>query len=114
MSFIIFTGESNSKCETVDGPKVGQSCVFPFVYQGQIYEKCILKNFNVPWCSTKTDINGEHLKGNWGICHYECDKEDGMILSYLNFTFCTKRTLIPYIKLSTEKYHFMMFSGRTS
>lgn len=26
----------------------------------------------IPWCSTKTDENGNHLKGNWGNCGSDC------------------------------------------
>ena len=27
---------------------------------------------NKPWCSTKVDRNGKHVKGNWGSCETNC------------------------------------------
>jgi len=27
---------------------------------------------NKPWCSTKVDKNGKHVKGNWGSCETNC------------------------------------------
>ena len=48
------------------------TCVFPFTVQGTTYYSCTY-DFNFitghkPWCSTKTDANGKHKSGNWGVC----------------------------------------------
>ena len=47
----------------------GQACVFPFVYDGQSYTKCITDdNQGVPWCATVADWNSATNTGNWGNC----------------------------------------------
>ena len=53
--------------------KLNTACVFPFTVQGNTFYSCTYEfNFltrnQKPWCSTKTDENGKHLDGNWGVC----------------------------------------------
>ena len=53
--------------------KLNAACVFPFTVQGNTFYSCTYEfNFltrnQKPWCSTKTDENGKHLDGNWGVC----------------------------------------------
>ena len=65
------------KCRTSQGyqnkGKLDTACVFPFTVQGNTYCTCTY-DFNSmtlhqkPWCSTKTDENGKHVSGNWGVC----------------------------------------------
>jgi hypothetical protein len=53
-----------------------QQCVFPFVYIDPstgiqtTYTACtaVSDADQRPWCSTKTNADGLHLKGNWGHC----------------------------------------------
>ena len=49
-----------SGCHTVDG----DSCTFPFTYNGIEYNECTsVANNGVPWCRTAT---------GWGNCHMSC------------------------------------------
>ena len=51
-------------------------CKFPFIFKNKTYYNCTydytLENnaFTLarPWCSTKTDENNNHVKGNIGMC----------------------------------------------
>ena len=64
------------KCLTVAGPKSGMRCIFPFVADGVSYNGCTKHGIEdteyMPWCSTKVDDYGKHIKGNWGDCSSEC------------------------------------------
>merc|ERR1712048_16404 len=49
-----------SNCVTVSGPSAGNTCVFPFIFQGVSYNGCADwvyggENSGQSWCSTKTD-----------------------------------------------------------
>ena len=48
----------------------GDPCQFPFIFNRQKYTGCTRDSdpSNRLWCSTKTDFNGNHIKGNWGYC----------------------------------------------
>lgn len=63
---------TRSKCTTTNG----QACVFPFTFDGETHNKCITDTKNTkhetPWCSTKTDGEGVHIKGNFGDCSNHC------------------------------------------
>ena len=54
------------------------SCIFPFRFNGKIYNGCTFDDSdpgdNRPWCSTKVDLRGFHIGGqdNWGFCENEC------------------------------------------
>lgn len=68
-------------CRTVEKWEV---CVFPFKFEGKTYDGCtyhISKNGErdpKPWCSTKIDSNGEHVKSSrkggkhFGHCSKNC------------------------------------------
>ena len=46
-------------CTTTSGAK----CVFPFIYNGHVHRECTRDGgFSTPWCSTKTDAWGFHVK----------------------------------------------------
>ncbi len=68
-------------CITVRGPDgygtTGESCVFPFIFQGVTYNACT--NAGEPddtmWCSTKTDKCDLHITGQWGYCSKTCHSE---------------------------------------
>ena len=71
---------------TVAGPSSGKRCIFPFTlaYFNITFNGCIISisptgksNYN-PWCSTKVDDNGKHVRGgNWGDCSSKCPVEEG-------------------------------------
>ena len=53
--------------------KLNTACIFPFTVQGNTYYSCtydfnFITKHQKPWCSTKTDENGKHISGNWGVC----------------------------------------------
>jgi len=58
------------ECVTVGGPKSPSKCVFPFKYGGKTYNECEPSGAgSTPWCATKTDANGEYIKGEYGRCN---------------------------------------------
>jgi len=78
-----------STCIADGGPSRGQTCKFPFKYQGKTYFGCApltgsMQRLNEEgtfygWCSTYRDINGFHIKGpyadqwrNVGLCGEKC------------------------------------------
>ena len=84
------TNEDSCRVTNDKGPQKNKPCIFPFLHQGQIYNKCgcILrlnktheqecKNQKHPrarfWCSTKVNDKGEHILGgnNYGFCDRNC------------------------------------------
>ena len=70
-------------CTTNGGGDSGASCVFPFTYKDRVYRGCILVDADdgIPWCSTLTDNNGQHVggQGKWGHCPASCNKDTGEI-----------------------------------
>jgi len=53
---------------------MGETCIFPFKYQGVTYNSCSLVDHYRPWCPTK--VNDAHevveYSGNWGNCATDC------------------------------------------
>jgi len=75
----------SESCVAEDGPAAGQPCVFPFIYQGFKYNGCAPLHSSSGdlkfWCSTRTDINGFHVRGQYpevgkfvGYCADTCPK----------------------------------------
>ena len=67
--------EASSECSVIEtGSGLSKPCQFPFVYNGQSYDKCIYldnEGNDLPWCSTRTgDLNNEHIGGggHYGDC----------------------------------------------
>ena len=60
----------------MSGNYPNKDCVFPFRFNGIKYNSCTMSKAdlteNKPWCSTKVDRNGKHVKGNWGSCETNC------------------------------------------
>ena len=63
---------------TIGGPSKNKKCIFPFTFDGITYtsHKGCAHNKGGHWCSTKVDINGNHIgnRGNWGFCGSACIK----------------------------------------
>merc|ERR1712038_1162922 len=67
--------ETASSCVTVSGPTAGQLCVFPFRYSGRVYTECadwVFGGQRGPWCSTRVNSFGMHVKGQYGFCADTC------------------------------------------
>ena len=61
-----------------------KECVFPFWFKNHKYEECTtVENNGVPWCSTKVNTNGHHIKKHWGICGPTCPGKYEMSNVYL-------------------------------
>ena len=62
---------------TQDSPSKNQACTFPFRFQGKLRYGCIrdADPDGKLWCSTKTDENLDHIKGQnfWGHCQQSND-----------------------------------------
>jgi len=43
-------------------------CEFPFVFDGQAFNKCIANVSGGDWCPTKIDYNRIPVTGRWGVC----------------------------------------------
>merc|ERR1712086_339522 len=63
-----------SGCATKSGAKPNNKCVFPFNHKGKTYNSCTKADDpgGQLWCSTKTNWQGKHVKGNWGHCNAAC------------------------------------------
>ena len=72
---------ATSDCKTVSGYSSDVECVFPFTFDGITHSTCTIHgnadSEEKPWCSTKVDIHGVYIEGNWGVCSPECPVEDG-------------------------------------
>ena len=52
----------------MSGAKPNLPCVFPFRFDGQVFNRCVSLQGEKPWCSTHTNAFGVHVTGNWGDC----------------------------------------------
>jgi len=72
------TTTPNSGCATVSGDDPGKTCIFPFRFQGVLYNACTFDHNTPgdtePWCSTSTNANDDHDngQGKWGFCDASC------------------------------------------
>merc|ERR1711936_151338 len=78
-SGVVVTGQwgdcqisSSSSCTTDSGPQSGQSCVFPFRYNGVVYTTCTTEGQTQAWCSTSVDTAGDFQAGQYGFCPSSC------------------------------------------
>ena len=44
------------------------NCVFPFIYQRRIFDRCTSIDGDAPWCSVGVDSSGVHISGLWEYC----------------------------------------------
>ena len=67
-----------SLCITVGGATPNVSCIFPFKFNGIVYNTCIWNQAHMTdhkaWCSTLVDNKGKHVggQGKWGTCGPGC------------------------------------------
>ena len=58
-----------------------KECQFPFMYNGEEYEKCtdVGKTKGNFWCATEVDQNNRYLEnsGEFGTCHANCARYEG-------------------------------------
>lgn len=61
---------------TIGGPSSNTACVFPFGFNGVIFNECTFEQAieDAAWCSTEVDSRGNHLaiQGKWGFCGKNC------------------------------------------
>merc|ERR1719477_279329 len=48
--------------------RTGESCVFPFIYQGVEHYHCTYAYSPTAWCATMTDSQGVVVTNRWGDC----------------------------------------------
>jgi len=63
------------ECRTIGGSRKNEKCIFPFIYKGKRYTKCLWSEGEpLPWCSTKVSKHGFHVgnQGQWGYCDTIC------------------------------------------
>jgi len=63
---------SSPSCTTESGPQTGVPCVFPFRYNGVVYNSCTTQDKAAAWCSTNTTLAGTHIPGYYGNCPSSC------------------------------------------
>ncbi|XP_040580268.1 uncharacterized protein [Lepeophtheirus salmonis] len=62
---------SGNGCTTTDG----NSCIFPFVYNGKTYSTCtVVDNSGTPWCATSVDASRKYL--TFGNCGNFCSADN--------------------------------------
>ncbi|XP_040579517.1 uncharacterized protein [Lepeophtheirus salmonis] len=62
---------SGNSCKTT----AGQSCIFPFVYNSQIYNTCtVVDNSGIPWCATSVDASKNYR--TYGHCGNFCSSDN--------------------------------------
>ena len=78
------TNQANQSTELMSEGKIktfgGNSkanCVFPFVYEGESYWNCIIKNRSMPWCATTSNYDAIPL---WSYCCFKdaCNMESNI------------------------------------
>lgn len=78
----VLTG-CNTKSSDNPSRKSNKECVFPFTHLGKTHNGCKVGSDvedEGPWCSTKVDENGVHVrgKGEWGYCSENCPVEGAL------------------------------------
>ena len=101
---LIFLYISGS-CKTVSGAKPNTTCIFPFEYQGHIYQTCKHDLDNTRWCSTKVDSNGKHQLGHWGNCGEDCPKGCHVINQKREIVECKFPFHVPYSINGNQLFH---------
>jgi len=56
--------KEKKSCVTVEG----ETCKFPFIYNGVKHFNCTWEDSPMPWCATETTKNGTVTPSKWGDC----------------------------------------------
>ncbi|XP_059099182.1 phenoloxidase-activating enzyme 1-like [Tigriopus californicus] len=74
----IQSANQEQQCKTIAGPQPMRPCVFPFQYEGTIYNTCVSEETGSrTWCSTDVTEANVHIQGSWGVCDPRvCPKPD--------------------------------------
>ena len=83
---------------TTGGNGNGQDCSFPFIYQGEKYDKCLWKEQQY-WCSVTPNFD-KH--GRWGVC-----PDKGML--NVSFSLCEWMQLV--VKQCSETSHSLLMTA---
>ena len=71
--------DKTPRCLTISGPNPGKPCIFPFKYNGTIFNGCERdhEDRTKTWCSTKVDSKGNHIpnQNEYGHCGKNCPKQ---------------------------------------
>ncbi len=51
---------------------LSKPCIFPFEYDGKIYQGCSTANESEPWCPTEVYPNGTMNDNHYGVCDESC------------------------------------------
>ena len=74
--FYMFPG-----CKSEDG----NSCYFPFNYNGVTYYECTKVDSSLAWCATKVDSNCDVIYRSWEDCNPGCPGTSGNIFQDILF-----------------------------
>ena len=72
---IIFDGFfPKAECETLGSSKKASPCVFPFVYEGQLFDECtdVDSEIDFVWCATEVYDDNTVIDGEWAYCQLGC------------------------------------------
>merc|ERR1711990_366042 len=92
-------------CLTVGGRKVNARCVFPFSFRGRTYNGCTTISLKKLWCSTRTDSNGKHIRGQWGYCNSACQTDQDCIP--YSIEACKKAAAINNLEIGSDRFPFL-------
>ena len=82
-------------CKTISGKSTGKECVFPFKFNGKIYNYCIKsqnpKYTNKLWCPTKLNEKGSGMysQTHWGWCSSKCPNEESLLTGIQSGNICS-------------------------
>merc|ERR1711971_541700 len=100
------TTTASGVCSTINGPTPGAQCVFPFKFGGVTYTSCTTAGgFSQPWCSTRTDAYGNHMKGNYGDCNTStCPSASSGVTTAAPVSTCSTPCKFPFIYQGVVHY----------
>lgn len=70
--------DAQTGCSTVNG----ESCIFPFEYDGQSYSSCTFEGYAAPWCYT------DSTSSSWDVCSPSCPMDTFDPCPYANDGMC--------------------------
>ena len=86
---------SDTNCTTMSGPDPNALCIFPFEYNGEIFNECTDKEHDQMWCHTSED---------WGNCGPDCTFSSGIPSSSTPMSVSGKYFKFFAVKMDYQKY----------